>query len=325
MDGFPGSDTSPGISIVIATYDRPAVLQRCLDALALQQTQHTVEIIVVDNHPQSGLTWPLIESYPHVVWLQEAIAGLARARNCGITSARGQIVVTTDDDVLPPPEWLERLTAPLFLPDGPGATTGNCLPWKVETEAEIIFEAYGGLQHGSQPACFDAKWMSQWHIGFPHLWRIGTTANAAFRMSVLTDPRVGPFENRLGAGTPAGAYEDHYYFYRMILAGYRICYLPDAVLLHAHRERMDQLMRQLSAYRRGETAFLSLVFQRHRDWRALGQALLWIPQWRLRVLLREVLRRVSGKKLFPFPMLWKENLAYFEGPAALRRTPVDEA
>jgi GT2 family glycosyltransferase len=139
-------------------------------------------------------------------------------------------------------------------------------------------------------------------------------------MSALRDPRVGPFETLLGAGTPAGAYEDHYCFYRMLRAGYRICYVPEAVLLHAHRERMDQLMTQLKAYRRGETAFLALVFERHRDWRTLGQAFLWIPQWRLRVFLGEIALRLRGKRQFPFRVLWRENLAYLAGPRAVRQT-----
>jgi GT2 family glycosyltransferase len=321
MDIPAGDLAPPGISIVIATYDRPVALERCLDALLLQKASHSVEIIVVDNHPQSGMTAPLSRRYTNIIWLQETVAGLSRARNCGISSAKGTVIVTTDDDVIPTQEWLERLTAPLFEPNGPAATTGNCLPLKTTTQAEQLFEAYGGLQHGPSPACFDAHWMAQWHVTFPQLWRIGTTANAAFRASALKDPRVGPFEERLGAGTPAGAWEDLYCYYRMLRAGYRVCYLPDAVLLHAHRERMDQLERQLFAYRRGETAFLSLVSQRHHDARVYGQMFLWIPQWRLRMLLAELLRRLRGKRLFPMRLLWNESAQYFKGPAALRNTP----
>jgi glycosyltransferase involved in cell wall biosynthesis len=315
---------SPEISIVIATFDRPDALARCLDALALQQTTHTFEIVVVDNHPAAGLTAPLAARYPAarypaIVWAEDPIPGLAQARNTGIRTSRAPIIVTTDDDVLPPPHWLETLTAPLFSPDGPAATTGNCLPLKVETEAERLFEAYGGLQHGPKAACFDAAWMKQWRVGFPHLFLIGTTANAAFRRSALEDPRIGPFETLLGAGTPAGAYEDLYCFYLMLLAGYRICYIPAAALRHAHRERMDQLLRQLTAYRRGETAFLTLIWRRHHDWRALGQMFLWIPQWRLRLLVAELLRRLAGRRKYPFRVMGLETLAYFDGPKALRR------
>ena len=43
-------------SVVIATYDRPAELARCLVHLRAQETRRPVEIVVVDNHPASGLT-----------------------------------------------------------------------------------------------------------------------------------------------------------------------------------------------------------------------------------------------------------------------------
>jgi GT2 family glycosyltransferase len=316
----------PEISIVLATFDRPRSLARCLDALQLQHSTRSFEILVVDNHPQSTLTASLKPRYREIVWLQEPIPGLSRARNLGIAAASGSTLVTTDDDVIPPPGWLERLTAPLFHGDpNLAATTGNCLPLKVDTPAEALFEAYGGLRHGDLPATFDAAWMAQWRVCFPQLWRIGTTANAAFLASALRQlsppkTQLAPFDTLLGAGTPAGAWEDIDCFYRLLLAGYRIDYIPQAAVLHAHREQLDALTRQLCAYRRGETAFLTLILLRHRDLRALGQAFLWIPYWRLRLLLRELALRARGKRCFPFRLLWTENLAYLAGPSALWRT-----
>jgi glycosyltransferase involved in cell wall biosynthesis len=326
-------DEPPAISIVLPTFDRPDALTLCLDALLLQQTLHHFEVLIIDNHPQSGLTAPLTARYadiryPNIRWLQEPIAGLSQARNHGVAAARGRIIVTTDDDVILPPDWLDRLTAPLFAAEADpahplAAVTGNCLPLKVETEAEALFEAYGGLQHGSLPATFDAAWMAQWRVGFPHLWRIGTTANAAFLASALRDPRIqtsaGPFETLLGAGSPAGAYEDLYCFYLLLRAGYRIQYLPEAAVRHAHRDTLPALIRQLCAYRRGETAFLALILERHGDLRTLGQALLWIPQWRARLFLGELLRRLTDRHRFSFRVFWLETLAYFQGPSALRR------
>jgi GT2 family glycosyltransferase len=314
-------DEAPEISVVISTYNRPSALARCLNALLLQNTSHRIEIIVVNNCPQPGISPAISAQFPSVRWLQEPLPGLSRARNLGVGAARGIVIVTTDDDVIPPPDWLEQLTRPLFEEDGPSVTTGNCLPWKVETPAEALFEAYGGLRHGDEPLCFDREWMTQWNIqqgkiGFPQLWRIGTTANAAFLSAVLGDPRIGPFETRLGAGTRAGAWEDLYSFYRILNAGYRICYLPQACLLHAHREQMDALGSQLCAYRRGETAFLTMMLTRHRDLRALGQMFLWIPYWRLGLLNQELARRLRGTRLFSLRLFWQESLAYLAGPWA---------
>jgi glycosyltransferase involved in cell wall biosynthesis len=314
-----GDLEQPEISIVIATYDRPAALARCLDSLLLQQTNRGYEIVVVDNHPQSGLTAGTAARFPAVRWREEPSAGLSRARNRGIQAARGKVVVTTDDDIVAPPEWIEQLTAPLFDPLLPeiAATTGNCLPWKVETEAEKIFEAYGGLRHGERPADFDQAWMARWRVCFPQLWLIGTTANAAFRASLFRDPSVGLFETRLGAGSPAGAWEDLYCFYRILRAGHRIRYLPEARLLHSHRETMADLTRQLCGYRRGETSFLTLMLVRHRDWRALGQIFWWIPKWRLALLVQEAARRLRERRIFPIWLLLRESAAYLAGPWAL--------
>jgi len=316
-------NVAPEISVVVPTFDRPGAIDRCIAALLRQQTHRIFEIIVVDNHPQSGLTASLPARYPSVRFVQEPVSGLSNARNAGVQAARGTIVVTTDDDVLPPPEWLETLTAPLFEAQRDAASklaavTGNCLAIKIETPAEVLFEAYGGLRHGDAPATFDALWMSQWHVGFPHLWRIGTTANAAFLASALQT--VGPFDPLLGAGTPPGAWEDIDCFYRLLRAGYEIAYIPAAAVRHAHREQVDALARQLRAYRRGETAFLCLMLLRYRDLRAFGQIFLWIPFWRLRVLIREVGLRVRGRRCFPFRLLWVENLAYLAGPWALWRS-----
>jgi GT2 family glycosyltransferase len=318
-------DEAPEISVVISTYDRPFALARCLHALLLQDTSHRFEIIVVDNCPQLGALTALAAQFPSLRWLHQPVTGLSRARNLGVDAACGSVIVTTDDDVIPPPDWLEQLTKPLFEDDGPAVTTGNCLPWKVETSSEVLFEAYGGLRHGDEAGCFDREWMAQWNVkqgkvGFPQLWRIGTTANAAFLTAVLRDPRVGPFETRLGAGTRAGAWEDLYSFYRILNAGYRICYLPEACLLHAHREQMEALSRQLCAYRRGETAFLTMMLTRHSDLRALGQMLLWIPYWRLGLLNQELARRLRGTRLFSLRVFWQESLAYLAGPWAWWRS-----
>jgi glycosyltransferase involved in cell wall biosynthesis len=314
-------DPAPEISVILCTYDRPAALARCLDSLVAQRVSRPVEIVVVDNHPQSGRTAALLARYPSVRWLADPIAGLSQARNTGIRAARGQVLVATDDDVIAPPEWLETLTAPLFSGDPTlGATTGNCLALKQETAAEQLFEAYGGLRHGEQAIRFDRRWLDSERLFFPQLWRIGTTANAAFRASVFADPRVGLFDTQLGVGTPVGAWEDLYCFYLMLRGGYAIQYLPQAVLRHAHREQMPALIRQLEGYRRGETAFLVLMLLRHGDLRAIGQMLFWIPRWRLALYVQEILRRLRGQRKFSLRIFWVECVAYLRGPMALWRS-----
>ncbi len=314
----------PAVSVIVCTYDRPRALTRCLRALLEQRPSFAFEVVVVDNHPQSGITAELARDFasqPIIRWFEEPMPGLSPARNKGIAVARGEIVAYADDDVLPPPEWLGALTAPLF--HGAAeivATTGDCLAMKQTTQAEILFEAYGGFRHGEQGQIFDAAWMRRWRICFPQVWRVGGSGNVAFRRWIFDDPEVGLFEARLGPGSPAGAWEDIYCFYRILRAGHQIQYLPEAWILHAHREEMGALTRQLTGYRRGETAFLLLVLTRHGDLRALGQMFFWIPRWRAALLVQELLRRLRGQRRFSLRLFWAETLAYMSGPWAFWRS-----
>jgi GT2 family glycosyltransferase len=253
---------------------------------------------------------------PNIRLINEPRRGLSFARNAGIRSARGKFLVFTDDDTLASCDWLENLVAPLFSRRDVAAVTGQTLPLKLQTEAEVLFEAYGGLGRGETPAEFDRRWLNSNWSRLP-LWQIGTTANAAFRADIFSDPAIGLLDERLGAGSPAGAWEDLYLFYRILQAGHVIVYQPGAKIRHAHRENLPELSQQLQAYRRGEVAFCLLALQREREWRALLHLLLWIPYWRVTQLLGELLRRTRGEKRFQLSMVMREYLAYLSGPASL--------
>ena len=321
MDRVPNAaraegEPRPEISILLPTCDRSALLERCLDALLRQRTTRTFEVIVIDNATHSGHASESVTRFPRVRLITEPRRGLSYARNAGIRAARGEIVAFTDDDTQAAPDWLENLVAPFFARAEVASVTGQTLPLKLETEAERLFEAYGGLGCGKDPAEFNFGWLSSKVWRLP-LWQIGTTANAAFRASVFRHPAVGLMEERLGAGSPVGAWEDLYLFYRILRARYVIVYQPSAKVRHAHRQNLTELSEQLQAYRRGEVAFCLLSLKREREWRALLHLVLWIPYWRATQLFGELLRRVHGQKLFRLPMLLREWCAYLQGPPAL--------
>src|SRR5262249_52298017 len=138
------------VSVVVATRDRAADLRRCLRSLVGQLSPRRIEIIVVDNNPDSEVTAPVVKEFPGVALVSERRGGLAYARNRGIADATGDIVVMTDDDVSCPPDWIERLVTPFARADVM-VVTGNVQPAVLETEAERLFEAYGGLSRGFEP------------------------------------------------------------------------------------------------------------------------------------------------------------------------------
>lgn len=299
------------VSIVVATLDRPRDLEICLQALASQVTPRRVELVVVDNNPSSGLTPPVVSKFPSVVLVTEPRRGLAYARNAGIVASRGEIIVTTDDDVIAPPEWLETLLAP-FADAHVMVTTGNVLPLELQTEAQQLFELYGGLGRGTQPLLADRHWTSRFRMQAIPTWRLGATANAAFRAQIFRHPQIGLMEESLGPGMPAGVGEDTYLFYKVLKAGYAIFYHPAAWVWHRHRRDMPSLRKQVFNYSKGHVAYHLTTLLRDGDVRALFDLALRLPLWRC----YQIFTWLRGSKRYPLQLILLEICGNALGPWA---------
>src|SRR5262245_38920678 len=99
-------------SIVIPTYNRSNDLVETLHSMAAISTRHVWEVIVVDNNcsdDTKSVVLALANSFPtdlHYVF--EGEQGRCAALNAGLARARGEIVMTTDDDVRVEPDWPDQ-------------------------------------------------------------------------------------------------------------------------------------------------------------------------------------------------------------------------
>jgi glycosyltransferase involved in cell wall biosynthesis len=305
-------------SVVVATYDRPAELARCLRALRAQETRRPLDVVVVDNHPASGLTPPVLADFPGVTLVAEPRRGAAYARNAGFVAARGAVLACTDDDVSVPPGWLEALLPP-FADERVMAVTGNILPLELDTPAQWFVEMYGGLGRGFERRVFDRAWFED-SGGPAPTWSIGGTANAAFRARALADPSIGLMDEALGPGMPSGVGEDSYLFYRILKAGHRIVYEPDAWVWHRHRRDMRALRRQMYAYAKGHVAHLLTTWLRDGDRRALSRLGIRLPRWHVKQLERWAVARVRGEVPYPLSLMLVELAGHLAGPVGLWRS-----
>lgn len=297
------------VSIIVATYDRPDDLPNCLRGLLAQNTSRSVEVIVVDNHPASGKTPPIVTAFPTVTLVSEARQGVAYARNAGIAVSRGDIIVTVDDDVTLPPDWLERLLAPFARADV-WAVTGNVLPLELETHAQQLFEEYGngGLGRGFSHFEANRNWFERsWMHAVP-TWELGGTANSAYRASVFSDPVIGLMDEALGPGMPSGVGEDIYLFYKILKAGGTIFYEATAYVWHKHRRDLPALNRQLYNYSKGFVAYHLTTLFNDRDYRALVTLFIFLPLYHL----KQILQWLRGDRFYPLSLIFLEikgNLA----------------
>lgn len=307
-------DAAVAVSIVIPTCGRPDDLRQCLAALMAQHTERPVEIIVVDNRPSPQSQTPaIVREFPSVVLLEEHRPGLSYARNAGLAAATGAIAVAIDDDVTVPPGWLDRLLAP-FARAGVMAVTGHVLPLELETRSQCRFEAYGGLGKGFTRFEVNGGWFHSRKGAVP-TWTLGATANAAFRMSIFQDPRIGMLDEALGAGMPTGCSEDTYLFYRILKAGHVIAYEPSAYLWHRHRKDGQSLRRQIYAYSKGHVAYHLTTLLRDGDRRALVRLCYSLPK----TFLRRAIERLRGRSDYPLTLIATEVAGTLAGPWALWR------
>jgi len=102
------------VAVVVATRDRPRLLDRCLEALAAQQRPPD-EVIVVDDGSRGGQTAAVLQRHaaalPLRVLRREVSGGPGRARQMGWQAAAAAYVAFTDDDCRPTPGWLAALAA----------------------------------------------------------------------------------------------------------------------------------------------------------------------------------------------------------------------
>ena len=97
----------PLVTVIVPTYNRPALLQQTL-ASVLAQTYPALEIIVVDDG-STDETATLLETYRgRVQVIRQANRGLSAARNRGIAAAQGVFLTFLDDDDLIAPTKIAR-------------------------------------------------------------------------------------------------------------------------------------------------------------------------------------------------------------------------
>jgi glycosyltransferase involved in cell wall biosynthesis len=98
-------------SIVIPTYNRLPILQKCLQAMEAQNFTQPYEIVVVDDGSTDG-TVEFLQShageFPHVRLFLQNHEGAAIARNTGIDLAKGDTIVFIDSDLVVTPVFLSE-------------------------------------------------------------------------------------------------------------------------------------------------------------------------------------------------------------------------
>lgn len=241
--------TPPVFSVIIPTYGRPRQLMECLQSLArLDYSRDCFEVIVVDDGsevpPQAAIA--AVAAKLDVLLLRQSRAGPAAARNAAALQARGTFLAFTDDDCQPAPDWLRALAR--RLASNPqcmiGGRTINALPGNPYSTASQLLIDYLYSYYNADPG--QARFVTSNNLA---------VAAERFRS-------IGGFDTSF----PRPAAEDRELCDRWLYHGYRLMYVPEAVVHHAHTLTFRSFLRQHFTYGRG-----AFFFHRIRSRRGAGR------------------------------------------------------
>jgi glycosyltransferase involved in cell wall biosynthesis len=213
---------SIAVSVVIATRDRPALLQAALGAVG-RSLRPGDELIVVDSasRPPEAAAVAGVAAAAGARLVRCESPGTSRARNAGARAASADIVAFTDDDCLPEPDWLEAVAAVFECHPGLGFVTGAVVPGHRANGTAPTGVTLSTMTGGASRAFGPEE--------APDL--LGHGANMAWDRAALV--RMGGFDEAFGPGAPLRAAEDHEAFWRALRTGLAGRHEPNAAVVHS--------------------------------------------------------------------------------------------
>lgn len=207
----------PATTVIICSRNRPQLLIDVVESVLNGETVPG-ELIIIDQSDKINRALETLSTDRacsiHYVWSNEK--GLSRANNQGIALATSELIAFTHDDVYVDPDWHTALMQALVEAGPRGVVTGQ-----VRVGAE---EVPGGFQLTQKVQQEGAVYKGR--INKDVLYPLNM---AMYRAAAL---EIGGFDVRLGPGTAYPAAEDNDFGFRLLEAGYKIIYVPKAIVEH---------------------------------------------------------------------------------------------
>lgn len=217
----------PKISVIIPTHNNDdTILENIQSILNQSYPKEKLEVIYI-NDGSTDKTTEILNQYKNKfkIFYQQN-RGVAAARNLGLKNAKGQVIAFTDADCFPDINWLINLIKRYSPKDESIGAIGGSLP---NAKAENILEKYLAETNPDK----------QSHINDPSPYLL--TANVAYPRKILE--KIGYFDEHLLSG------EDADISWRISRAGYKLIYVPEAVVYFLNRNSYRGLIDQ--AFRDG--------------------------------------------------------------------------
>jgi rhamnosyltransferase len=216
----------PRISIVLPTRNGMATLPAVFDAIRGQETAFTFEIVAIDSGSTDGTLEFLQRHADRTLTIPPDSFDHGLTRNAAAAEARGEYVVLLVQDAEPAgPAWLTSLVAPLVRDPQLAGTFARQQP---RPDASAVTRRY----------------LQQWVAGGETRRTVSLTRDEFDAMQPLARLERCAFDHVCAAVRravwlrhpyrPTPIAEDMEWAREVLLAGHRLAYVPDAVVIHSH-------------------------------------------------------------------------------------------
>src|SRR3989304_5796878 len=209
------------ISVIIPTFNSAKELTKCLESFKTQTlSNENFEVMVVDDGSNDGTKDAAAKTLERNSYQQNR--GPAAARNNGANQAQGEIILFTDADCEPQPNWIEEMIKPLDNPQVVGVK-GVYKTRQKELVARLVQIEY---EHKYE------RMKKFKYIDFID------TYSAGYRKDIFA--KYDGFDERY----PKASVEDQEFSFRLARDGYKMVFNPEAVVYHKHSACLTGYLRK---------------------------------------------------------------------------------
>jgi GT2 family glycosyltransferase len=236
--------TPPVVSIVLPTFNGARTLPAVLDGISRQQVDFSTELVAVDSSSTDGTFELLRGQVDRLISIEPEDFNHGLTRNLAIEQTKGELIVLLVQDAVPASDrWLAELAKPLLVD---AQVAGSFARQRPYPDASSIVRHY----------------VERWTAGSDVARTTALSSESALRaLEPMAQLELCTFDNvcscirrtvweRHPFRSTAIA-EDIEWAREVLLAGYRLSYVPRAEVIHSHdRSARYEFVRTYNLHRR---------------------------------------------------------------------------
>jgi GT2 family glycosyltransferase len=274
-------DGKPFVSIVVPTYNRVSCLVDALNSIAALQYSEK-EILVIDQSSESSEEKEkYFQKNKNIIRIKDTLPNRCRAKSMGISHSKGDFIFICDDDVLVPPDLVEKHLT-LYQDTSIGAVSTRVYEKgqaaDLLTKKVLQFTFYGRMYNNSNSR---ASTYTDYLNG----------GSMSLRRSVIE--KIGLFDERY-IGT--GMMEEPDISFRIRKAGYKIYFDGGTTVLHFPQKNGNVLSRQNTRVQWYHDYFYNFTLY-HRKYKLFFKLLLSFPWISILALRQGWMNRLTAREI----------------------------